>query len=144
MSEQTQTELSKITDGIMAYVGGITGLIQKGEDSAGGQTEDQEPDQPTLGEAVSSMETDGRLFANMVFAAGKMQTRASVLAGADMYDLTQASTRLSQLYSFTREQFYQQATDAVGVRKNLMALKQSIAVSAIQASEEPIKSQTKN
>jgi len=135
--------MSELVDGILAYVGATTSLLQKGENTAGGETADKTPDQPSQTEGVSAVQTDARKFANAVFARGMAKIPAEMLAMGDMYDMTQALTRISRLYDLKREDFYKEATRELEIRKTRLAYKQSIAVSAVHASEQPKEAQTR-
>jgi len=134
--------MTTMLDEVMAYIGASTSVLQKGESTAGGDTDDKTPDQPGQSAAVASMATDARKIANTVFGGGTLKIPAEVMVMGDMYDITQAQTRLTKLYNFSREDFYRQATESLEPRKTRLAYKQALIMGVIKDVETPRDAQT--
>lgn len=120
------------------YSSGQLANLTKADKTAGGITDDKEPDSPSQVEQIGAGSTDARPVANVLFAS-KVRIPAEIMAAGDFYDMTQAYTRANEIYAMTREDYYKQSAAAVQTRKNRLTLKQELVSNYIRLSEEPKK-----
>lgn len=118
------------------YSGAQLANLTKADKTAEGITDDKEPDEPSQVEQIDAGSTDARPVANVLFAS-QLRIPAEILAAGAFYDMTQAYTRINEIYAMTREDYYKQAAAAVQIRKNRLTLKQGLVSNCLRLSEEP-------
>lgn len=87
--------------------------------------------------AITSAETNGRLFANAAFQNNTM-SGVDKLVLSDAYDFTQAVTRLSKEYSKTRADYYKEAQDYNTVRSTRMEYKKASFTAAMNVRKKAL------
>jgi hypothetical protein len=129
--------MASVIKDALDYLAGQTANLTRQDSTAGGNTDDKEPDKPGQAEQIGAGSTDARSIANVIFGKADVRIPATILAAGDMYDVTQGCTRLNKLYGMVRDNFYEQASGAVGTRKNRLAMKQQLIADCFRQAEKP-------
>ena len=131
------TKMATFIKEAIDYLAGQAANVSKETDTADGNTDDKSgTSQYSLIKAGS---TDARTIANDTFKP-EIRIPALVIAGEDVYDVTQSYTRINKLYDMTRANFYEQSKNAGDIRKKRLEHKQKLIASCVRQSEEPKKS----
>ena len=121
---------------VTEYVDRLSGTLDRDNETAGGQTDDKAPDKTPQVESVGNLGTDARELANVVFGRESAHIPEEDIALADMYDMTQACSRLALLYLETREDSYAQAEKSLEVRKARISRKRRNALQVLRWSNQ--------
>ena len=131
------TALSDIT----GYFGELTSMLNKGQQTASGSTDDKDPGGSSQVSGLAALTTDARSVANRIFTSGLAKLPAELLAMGDTYDTTQACSRIAKVYSAGRDSFYEAAKGNTDIMKSRLEYKQSLATTMARASQAPKEAQ---
>lgn len=87
---------------------------------------------------ISPLSSDGKSFANVVFAHESPRAIAEAIGLSIIYDDTQAGSRLAEVYSRTRKDYYSIASNSIDDRNSHTKFKRSVVVGMIN-SAKPVK-----
>lgn len=139
MAENSKnTDTSKLLETSLKYTQLQLANLDKESMTAAGTTDDMMEDKPSQVAMVIAGSTDSRDAANVLFRQ-KYRIPAENLAMGDYYDMTQAYTRINNVYAMSRDDYYAQYAQDMVYRQNRLKHKQKLIAEMLRYVEEPKK-----
>lgn len=121
-----ESSSDSVSDSITEYTENLCKAVKKNSDTLQGNEIDE--DDPL---SISDLESDASELADTLFSTGGTMTTAARMAVGEVYDMIQGVTRISQVYSMSREEQMKNAVADKAVDQERYSYKSSLALAAL-------------
>ena len=119
---------------LIDYAKGCISFFSKADDTADGNTDENAEKGQSQVDQQNAKTTEAKEIANVAFSNHSLA--AEKMVASEMYDVTQANTRINKLYNFTRKNFYDQGARETPANQNYVMYKASIASDVMKLCDE--------